>query len=248
MEENTSRGVPCLRIASSSRSEVTTLPSQYFAGSCHGLADQRLGREVQHAVEAFGQQRARPPRRRRPRRTAPSGDGVGVPGGQVVDDGDLVAGLDQPRGAHASDIAGSAGHDQLQRVLASRHCRYSRSGRSSAEAVQLCSGRSSDRTGRPPGRRSACLARCAARVGPGHWRQSSSRPAPGEGTADEQPGRGEPAWRRTASRTACLTRSGGRRGPGDGGAAEAAADHAGAEGAGGEGGVDRDVELRQETR
>ena len=82
-------------------------------GPLHGLADQRLGREVQHAVEAVGEHLVRSlrevgldePRLRRHR--------VAVAGRQVVEHDHLVAGVHQVRGAHTADVAGATGDEQL---------------------------------------------------------------------------------------------------------------------------------------
>ena len=47
----------------------------------------------------------------------PRGDGVGVPGGQVVEHHDAVAGLQEVGGDDTADVAGAAGDEQLHALV-----------------------------------------------------------------------------------------------------------------------------------
>ena len=77
----------------------------------HRFSDQRASRKVHHTIETLGQYRAgildgaldEP---------AAGWYGIAVAGGQVIQDHDVVAGLDQPRGADTADIAGASGDQQ----------------------------------------------------------------------------------------------------------------------------------------
>ena len=77
-----------------------------------GRADQALGREVQHRLGPDVGQHRRRSRAARPAASGRAGgDGVGVPGGEVVEHGDLVAVGQQGGRDYAADVAGSAGDE-----------------------------------------------------------------------------------------------------------------------------------------
>ena len=105
------------RVQQGERPAQVVLPVQ--GGLGHGLADQRLGREVQHRVHAVGQQR-----RGVPDAAADKGCAgrhrVLVPGGQVVQHRDLVALGHQQRANDTADVPGTAGDQQLHPASRSR--------------------------------------------------------------------------------------------------------------------------------
>ena len=117
-----------------------------------GDADEGLGREVQHRLGAdVGQHRRRVVQRHLRQRRA-RGDGVGVPGGEVVEHGHLVAVGQQGSRHYAADVAGSTGDEDAH----ARHPRAAEEvearGRAPRPAVQAL-------PAYKPGRNPADLAR-----------------------------------------------------------------------------------------
>jgi hypothetical protein len=87
-------------------------------------ADQALGREVQHRLGPdVGEHRSRVVQAHLGEGRA-GRDGVGVPGGEVVEHGDLVPVGQQGRRHYAADVAGSTGdenaHERHPRRAAGR--------------------------------------------------------------------------------------------------------------------------------
>ena len=77
----------------------------------HRLADQRLGREVQHRLGAVGEHLGGAVAQRALDERGAGRHGVGEPGGQVVEHRDVVPGRDQLPGHDAADVAGPAGDE-----------------------------------------------------------------------------------------------------------------------------------------
>ena len=88
----------------------------------HRLADQRLGGEVQHRLDAVGQHLGGAVAQRALDERGAGRHRVGVPGGQVVEHGDLVPGRDQLRGDDAADVSGTAGDEHSHEQASLSRC------------------------------------------------------------------------------------------------------------------------------
>src|SRR5699024_8194058 len=76
-----------------------------------GFADDGLGCAVQHAVESFPQYFCGDPCDVSFDEARAAGDGVGVPGGEVVHDDNVMSGFQQSGTADTSDVSGATGDE-----------------------------------------------------------------------------------------------------------------------------------------
>ena len=138
------RPTPAARAASSSDDAAGDVVAVVARRIADRLADERARGAVEDRLDPLALEQAGRSRRRRRtcRRRAerPVGDGRAMAGRQVVEDDDLVAGLDEALDRDRADIAGAAGHQDAHEDL--------RRGRATSSSSTATSG--VDRRGRAP--------------------------------------------------------------------------------------------------
>ena len=105
------------RMASSSRREVTTLPASTAPGRCTDSPTSERAAKCSTPSKPSASTSSAASAEVALDEAAPSGTASRVAGGQVVEHGHVVAGVHQVRGAHAADVAGATGDEQLHGVL-----------------------------------------------------------------------------------------------------------------------------------
>ena len=116
VEERMNLCTPCSTALSSRFSPLMTLFADVEKRLLHRLADQRVRGEVHDGIRACAVPAPRRPRRGRPGRPGQTPPSDGLPAValvQVVEDDDLLAGLDQLFDDDAADVAGAAGDENF---------------------------------------------------------------------------------------------------------------------------------------
>ena len=125
---------------------------------------------MQHGVGAVGEHRLGLVTDLPPGEGRTAGHHVGMPGGQVVEDGHLVPLLQRHRGHHAADVARTAGYQQLH--PASRSLRAASSGSTSLIQTPMPDSLPARYFSFPGARRIDSTCRCS----PNSWRANGSPP------------------------------------------------------------------------
>ena len=107
---------PISRIASSSAIVPPRLADQYWAGSATDSPTSDFAAKCRTASIAVGQHLGGAVAQRALDERGPGRHRVGVPGGQVVEHGDLMPGRDQLRGDDAADVPGAAGDEHSHKA------------------------------------------------------------------------------------------------------------------------------------